>query len=111
MAFPPWKPVSDLSKNLVPGDDQKIEMGVILQQLNALKRLCTTGVGLKPSVVVHTLCLTTFFTNSGFQPTLRAAHRGALGRTSGLPALDSVGREVAMLRKYKSNPSAHLARR
>jgi hypothetical protein len=46
MAFPPWKPVSDLSKNLVPGDDQKIEMGVILQQLNALKGLCTTGVGL-----------------------------------------------------------------
>jgi hypothetical protein len=111
MAFPPWKPVFDLSKNMVPGDDQKIEMGVILQQLNALKKLCTTGVGLKPFVLVHTLCLTTFCTNSGFQLTLRAAHRGALGRASGLPALDSVGREVAMLRRYKSYTSAALARR
>jgi hypothetical protein len=66
MAFPPWKPVSDLSKNLVPGDDQKIEMGVILQQLNALKGLCTTGVGLKPSVLVHTLRLTTFSPTQDF---------------------------------------------
>lgn len=44
MAFPPWKPLSDLDKAVEPGADQKLEMGVVLQHLNALKSMCTTAV-------------------------------------------------------------------
>ena len=44
MAFPPWRPLSGVDKKVEAGDDQNIEMGCILQQLNVLKTLCSTSV-------------------------------------------------------------------
>lgn len=45
LAFPPWKPLQTAG-NKAEIDDDSVEIGVLLEQLNTLKELCSKTVSL-----------------------------------------------------------------